>query len=467
MSAVVVGTDDLSRNELLDRADVLQATVRRAEAEVLVLAVRFALLHGAAEPAGAKPLPGRAGLKQLGGSGTPLVAEFAPVMLGARLGLSPHAGAGLIADALDMYYRLPALWGRVAALDVKASYAREVARRTRDLARQEAALVDEQVAEEADGRLPWSRFIDLLDAAIISADPIAAAEEERKAATRPVAAPTRSSEYGMRGFFVHAPFPVIARLDATVAYLAQALADLGDSDGLDERRVKAVLILANPTQAVHLLRGYATWRAHQPSRTDDGGLAAKKASHPELDRPQHPNPADREPPTLVDPEFDGPQSSNQAIREPLLSESDLAADDRFDLPDAESASSEDPEADAPRPAPADRESSATADPELDKPQTFNPAEVSAKSGSADAARVVDDADLLPAARLFVHLTQETIESNCATGVARVEGLPPITAQWVKDHFGGCRVTVTPVLDLAHQIPVDAWEIPGKHRHAVH
>ena len=78
--------------------------------------------------------------------------------------------------------------------------------------------------------------------------------------------------------------------------------------------------------------------------------------------------------------------------------------------------------------------------------------------------VIDDASLLPAVRLFVHLTQNTIENGCS-GVARIEGQPPITAKWVKQHLGGCRGTVT--LDLANQIPVDAWEIPQRHRHAVH
>ena len=144
MSAAIVSVDDLSRNELLDRADVLHTTVRRAEADVLVLAVRFALLHGVVQdPSGDAPrLPGREGLKQLGGAGTPTVAEFAPAMLGARLGLSPYAGASLIADALDLYYRHPCLWARVAALEVKACYAREVARRTRDLPKAHAAQVD-------------------------------------------------------------------------------------------------------------------------------------------------------------------------------------------------------------------------------------------------------------------------------------------------------------------------------------
>ncbi len=114
---------------------MLHATARRSEAEVLVLAVQFALLHGAflTDLVGGKPLPGREGLKQLGGAGTPMVAEFAPVLLGARLALSPYAGASLVADALDLRYRLPRLWQRVQNLEVKASYAREVARETRHL----------------------------------------------------------------------------------------------------------------------------------------------------------------------------------------------------------------------------------------------------------------------------------------------------------------------------------------------
>jgi hypothetical protein len=89
----------------------------------------------------------------------------------------------------------------------------------------------------------------------------------------------------MRGFYLRAPLAVIARLDATVAYLAQALADLGDPTGLDERRVKAVLILANPTQAVHLLRAYTTWRKQQPAKANNSGTGTS------LTLPTTPNPS--------------------------------------------------------------------------------------------------------------------------------------------------------------------------------
>ena len=36
------------------------------------------------------------------------------------------------------------------------------------------------------------------------------------------------------------------------------------------------------------------------------------------------------------------------------------------------------------------------------------------------------------------------------------------------HLGAdCRFKITPVIDLAGQAPVDAWEIPDRHRQAVH
>ncbi len=65
----------------------------------------------------------------------------------------------------------------------------------------------------------------------------------------------------MRGFYIRAPFPVIARIDATVAYLADALLALGDTSTLDQRRVKALLVMANPTEAVQILEAFAASRA--------------------------------------------------------------------------------------------------------------------------------------------------------------------------------------------------------------
>ena len=65
----------------------------------------------------------------------------------------------------------PQLWARVQAGEVRASYARHVAAKTRDLSREEAAYVDAAVAESADGRIPWSRFEALVDAKVAQAAP--------------------------------------------------------------------------------------------------------------------------------------------------------------------------------------------------------------------------------------------------------------------------------------------------------
>lgn len=330
---------DLGGARLLDEAARLHRVREEAAAQILVIATEWAAQFE--EGAYDLGLVNRGGERfvRLGGEGTPKVAEFAPAALGARLQLSPYAAGRLVADALDLQHRLPKLWRRVQRLEVRESYARLVARKTRELSAAQARYVDERVAESADGRLPWSRFETLVEASIVQADPIAAQEREEAAAREQFARPTHSDEHGMRGFYVRADFATIARLDATVAYLAEALKALGDEGTLDERRVKAVLVLANPTRAVALLQAYAEWR-----RT-------------------------------------------------------------------------------PTEAP------------------------------------IDERDLLPAVVLYVHLG--------SGGAARVEGMGPVTDAWVREHLGErCRFRISGVIDPLGQAPVDAYEVPDRHRQAV-
>ena len=258
---LTIALDELTEAELLDHADEVSRVQRECEAQVLRIAVQHAIINNpeTLDPEVAK-LPGRERAKRFGGAGTPDVAEFAAAALGARLGISSGSAHSLMADALDLMIRLPQLWRRVEGLEVKASYARFVARRTRDLTVDQASYVDERIAEAADGRIPWTRFEDLLTGLIVASDPEAAAERERANAERQVANPTRSTQDGMRGFFIRAPFAVIAMLDARVQWIADILAALGDTDDLDARRVKAIAILANPHQAVALIEAFVQWR---------------------------------------------------------------------------------------------------------------------------------------------------------------------------------------------------------------
>ncbi len=248
-------------SDLLDRADVLHQRQLETEVELLRLVAEFARQHGegTVDPVRSR-LPGRERAVRLGGEGTPLVAEFAPSMLAARLQLSAYAGGRLVADVLDLEYRLPQHWAGLNDLEIRPGHARYVARKTRDLSKEEAAYVDARVARFADGRLSWSRFVSLVDAAIAAADPASAEAREKVAARDSFAKPTHSTEHGMRGFYVRADFATNARIDATVAYLAQALLALGDTSSLDQRRVKAVLIMANPTQAVRILQAFGALR---------------------------------------------------------------------------------------------------------------------------------------------------------------------------------------------------------------
>ena len=237
--------------------------------QLLRLVAEFARQHGegTVDPMQAR-LPGRERAVRLGGEGTPLVAEFAPAVLAARMGLSAYAGGRLVADVLDLEYRLPELWQGVQTLQVSEGHARYVARKTRNLTPEEAASVDARVAPSADGRVSWTRFETLVEAAIIAADPAAAAAREEAAAREVFAKATRSTEHGMRGFYVRADFASIARIDATVAYLARVLAAMGDTTNLDTRRAKAVLIMANPTQAVKILHAHNAWQRqpdHRPA----------------------------------------------------------------------------------------------------------------------------------------------------------------------------------------------------------
>jgi hypothetical protein len=148
----MVEIEDLAGGELLDHAQVLATTRDRLEVEILRVAVQHAYLHNAdrLDPDEAAR-PGRERARRIGGAGTPEVAEFAAGELGARLGMSTISAWMLMADGLDIAHRLPLLWGRVEAGEVRVHLARLVARRSRDLTAGQAAYVDERVAPYADG----------------------------------------------------------------------------------------------------------------------------------------------------------------------------------------------------------------------------------------------------------------------------------------------------------------------------
>jgi hypothetical protein len=74
-------------------------------------------------------------------------------------------------------------------------------------------------------------------------------------------------------------------------------------------------------------------------------------------------------------------------------------------------------------------------------------------------------DARPPVTLYLHLSQESLTRD-EHGVARFEGLGPVTVEQVRRWLGHCQVTVKPVIDLADQAPVDGYEVPDRLREAV-
>ncbi len=240
--------DDMGEEALLAYADERAQIIRQGEADLLRVAYQWAITHhpDRLDPADAER-PGREKARCLGGEGTPLVCEFAAAELGARIGRSAYAAAQLMADALDLHHRHPRLWTRVKDGEVRASYARHVCAKTRELTPAEAAYVDARVAEPADGRIAWTRFEALVEASAAAAAPERARAKEEKASKATFAKKLRKEAHGMGTFMVRADLATIDQIDAAVTARAGTLVEAMPEATDDERRVHGVLLMANPS----------------------------------------------------------------------------------------------------------------------------------------------------------------------------------------------------------------------------
>ncbi len=445
--------------ETLDAVDRLYVARVEAEAASFELAAHFADLHpGEALDPGSMSWPGRERAVRLGGRGTPLVSEFAAAELGARMRMGTWSARRYIGDALEVRHRLPLLWARVVSREARVGSVRLVATRTRALSPEAAAYVDRAMVAVVDGSLPWGRFESLLEGVVVAADPAAAAAREEERALVQFAKRTRSSEAGTAGFYVRSTVGVIARVEATVLFVAEALKAFGDAEDLDARKVKAVVVLCNPTRAVELLAAYAALRA----RTVDVEL-------PLEDDPGDDRPGDR----LQDQPPSGPRDGLDRMdafarrvgftpgRLPdFLADRSTASRSRSD--DGPPDPDPDPDPD-PGPDPGWPDDGP---PDPDSP----PAPVLDPAPDPGAARFVFDwSALLPPLTLHLHLSAEALRAggDQRGGVVRWEGEGPVTHRFVHEHLRPLhRYVIAPVVDLAGQAPVDAYEVPDRHRSAL-
>ena len=203
-----------------------------------------------------------------GGEGTPEVSEYCAAELGVLQGTGIMAARSLIADALDLRYRLPRLWGRVLTGGVRAWQARKIAEQTRPLSWEACADVDHALSDFV-GMMPWPRFATILSAAVLEADPALAAERaERARTTQDVF--SFDSEDGLKTVVAKAAAGDAIWFLATVNRIAEILAARGDTDPVGMRRARALGILAQPAEALRLLI------EHQHDRTDQTNEATER-----------------------------------------------------------------------------------------------------------------------------------------------------------------------------------------------
>ena len=387
----------------------------RTEAELFYLAAHWAVLHSGEalkdrrRRTGEPVLPGMERAKRAGADGTPEVAEFAAMELGALMGMG-HVAAGYYQrDAVNVRHRHPLLWESVGEGRARVWQARRIAQACAHLTLDEARWVDAQTTPYA-GALPWGRMESLVAAKVVEVDPEAAEQRRVAAAMARFVRTGRSSEFGLKTLVARASAGDVIFFVAMVDRLADILAEDGDTDPVDVRRSKAIGILATPERALRLLQASAA--AHE----DDD------------DQPGDDQPGD-----------DQPGPVGEADVHPSQNDADDTTDNTAD-------------------GSARRTDAAG--------RVFGDGIPGCPCACMCGGRTGwDPRRLLPSAVLYLHLSEESLVHG--GGVARMEGVGPVTVEQLVELLGHTNVEVKPVVDVAGQVPVDGYEVPDRMREALH
>ena len=125
---------------------------RRRVERLLQLAVQWAVTHPAESVEEAETIvlrcSGDTGIP-VAGPGAPLIAEFSVAEFAAAVGLGTETGKRYVGQAVELRYRLPKLWARVASGDLAAWKARRIADDTMHLSVEAAEYVDQHLAPVA------------------------------------------------------------------------------------------------------------------------------------------------------------------------------------------------------------------------------------------------------------------------------------------------------------------------------
>src|SRR4051794_8842282 len=260
---------DLDARGVLDRVASARANADREEAALLAAVVAYVDLHpvtdpdtdpgtdpGSEGPVGwptTRPLIDRGVAVEtpLAGAGTPGVASYAVEALAAALHLPYRSTLGLVADAVELCYRLPRLWALVHDGRLQAWKARQVAHETTHLSRPTVAFVDRHLAVPA-ARNQLPNVAGLIHEALLRCDPQAAAAREQAALDRRDVAFEHRESTATSTLTATLDTLDALDLDATVSTLAAEMATLGDISPTGVRRSHALGLLANPQRTLTL-----------------------------------------------------------------------------------------------------------------------------------------------------------------------------------------------------------------------
>ncbi|MGI8645703.1 MAG: HNH endonuclease signature motif containing protein [Nocardioides sp.] len=257
-ASTVFGVDDLGPDALLAALTDADRRERQAARDKLLLAYQWCVLHPATADTGVATWGSSGDLdadESLGGDGTPMVAAFAPEPLGLALGVPTSAAMTLIADALDLVYRLPQTWRRVQSLEVPAWRGSRVAQRTHTLTEEAAAHVDCTLAPRLHtvGVLVIDRTVAQAIATYMPDEH--QTREERAKATWDVTLhhPDPTEFAGTSELQVVGDTMTLTNLYHQICVTAADLKTHGDPDYLGARKVKSLRQLAGtPTTKLYL-----------------------------------------------------------------------------------------------------------------------------------------------------------------------------------------------------------------------
>src|SRR3954454_16923975 len=252
---------DLDARGVLDEVAVARRQADREEARLLALVVAYVDLHPVTDPdtdapvawPTTRPLIDRGVVVEtpLAGDGTPGVASYAVEALAAALHLPYRSTLGLVADAVELCYRLPRLWALVQDGRLQAWKARRVAHETTHLSRATVAFVDRHLAVPA-ARNHLPNVTGLIHEALLRCDPEAAAGREQAALDRRDVTFEHRESTATSTLTATLDTLDALDLDATVSTLAEQMAALGDPSPDGVRRSHALGLLAKPQRTLTL-----------------------------------------------------------------------------------------------------------------------------------------------------------------------------------------------------------------------